>query len=62
MNKVSTYQVGQELFRDVAQLIDDTRESVAYTVNSALSQQLYQMERWSVRTLRQIHQIGKGKN
>ena len=37
MNKVDTYQVGQELFRDVVQLIDDTRKSVAYAVNSALT-------------------------
>ena len=37
MNKVNTYQVGQELFRDVAKLIDETRKTVAYTVNSALT-------------------------
>ena len=37
MKKVDTYHVGQYLFRDVAHLIDETRKSVAYTVNSALT-------------------------
>ena len=38
MKKVDIYQVvGQGLFRDVARLIDETRKSVAYTVNSALT-------------------------
>ena len=37
MKEVTTYQVGQELFWDVAKLIDETRKSVAYTVNSALT-------------------------
>jgi hypothetical protein len=33
MKEINTYQVGHELFQDVAKLIDDTRKSVAYTVN-----------------------------
>ena len=37
MKEVKTYQVGQELFRDVAKLIDDTRKSVSYTINYALT-------------------------
>ena len=37
MMKIETYKVGQVLFSDVAKLIDETRKSVAYTVNSALT-------------------------
>ena len=37
MEAANTYHVGQYLFRDVAKLIDETRKSVAYTVNSALT-------------------------
>ena len=37
MKSVNTYKVEHGLFRDVARLIDDTRKSVAYTVNSALT-------------------------
>ena len=59
MKKVDTYHVGQYLFRDVANLIDETRKTVAYTVNSALTYMYWKigkrikLERWSVRTLRQ---------
>ena len=37
MKEINTYQVGHELFQDVAKLIDETRKSVAYTVNYALT-------------------------
>jgi hypothetical protein len=37
MKKIKKNIVGQELFRDVANLIDETRKMVAYTVNSALT-------------------------
>jgi predicted nuclease of restriction endonuclease-like (RecB) superfamily len=37
MKKVKKSQIGQELFKDVANLIDETRKMVAYTVNSALT-------------------------
>jgi predicted nuclease of restriction endonuclease-like (RecB) superfamily len=43
MKKVDTYQVEQGLFRDVAKLIDETRKSVAYTVNSALTYMYWQI-------------------
>ena len=35
--QVSPQVVGQDLFKDVARLIDETRKTVAYTVNSALT-------------------------
>ena len=37
LKTIDTYNVGQDLFKDVAKLIDETRKSVAYTVNSALT-------------------------
>ena len=37
MKTIDTYNVGQDLFRGVAKLIDETRKSVAYTINSALT-------------------------
>ena len=37
VNKVDTNHVEQGLFRDVAKLIDETRKSVAYTVNWVLT-------------------------
>jgi len=44
VKKVDTYNiVEQELFRDVAKLIDDTRKSVAYAVNSALTYMYWQI-------------------
>ena len=37
MNKVDTYKSEQGLFRDVANLIDETRKTVAYNINAALT-------------------------
>ena len=43
MKTVNTYNPGQELFSDVAKLIDETRKTVAYTVNSALTYLYWQI-------------------
>ena len=37
MKTIDTYNVEQELFRDVIKLIDNTQKSVAYTINYALT-------------------------
>jgi hypothetical protein len=43
LKTINTYKVEQGLFRDVAKLIDETRKSVAYTVNSALTYMYWQI-------------------
>jgi len=43
MTEINKYQFEQGLFRDVAKLIDETRKSVAYTVNSALTYMYWQI-------------------
>ena len=35
MKLIDTYKVNDGVFKDIAKLIEDTRKSVAYTVNSA---------------------------
>ena len=43
MNNIDTYHIEQNLFSDVAKLIDETRKTVAYAVNSALTYMYWQI-------------------
>ena len=45
MKNFDTYHIEQNLFSDVAKLIDETRKTVAYAVNSALTYMYWQIGR-----------------